>query len=385
MRLPFHLTPRTSRHIEATLETTGLPEPAVRVIRRVVQRARLWSGEQRDVLDELVAHFLDGIEAGAPVEQLVAAFGEADRTAALIHHAKQRLRPPLWKAVRHAAVALVGLCLLGGFAYVSSAVSLYFYRPPATSSPAQLAGFSERLEARPVPEEPVALDLIEEARTAARVGSTERFHDGVMAALAIASELLAKGDIASDRSGALVERQTAAAVLDAVGSGWVDPSDRWMQRIAERLKRPIRLAGSRLAFAELVEQMYTRNSDGNGHLTGTGIALVRDLKKWHRPSLVDRMMEPIWYGVPASRDQVVDRFERLVLIAEQTGMHGLPAGTLDDSIEALQSSLMECLRFPPLSVLMPTLAEVLRVTEEASQLRTQVRLVLENPDSPILF
>ena len=59
--------------VRARIDATGLPAPALALVRRVVRRTRLWRAEKVDVAAELAAHFADGLEAGATVDELVAA------------------------------------------------------------------------------------------------------------------------------------------------------------------------------------------------------------------------------------------------------------------------------------------------------------------------
>jgi hypothetical protein len=74
----------------------GLSQPAVDLITQVVRRTRLWRLEKAAVADELIAHFLDGLEAGTAADELVAKFGDVRAAAKLIRRAKRRNRPLVW-------------------------------------------------------------------------------------------------------------------------------------------------------------------------------------------------------------------------------------------------------------------------------------------------
>src|SRR5262249_20913889 len=71
--------------------------------RRVVNATRLWRLERVEVMQELIAHFTDGIASGISAEDLLERFGDETRTAALIRRAKRRNRPLTWHALRFAA------------------------------------------------------------------------------------------------------------------------------------------------------------------------------------------------------------------------------------------------------------------------------------------
>lgn len=75
-----------------------LPAPIVERITTIVRRRGLWHRERVDVTRELIAHFQDGLDAGATAEELVASFGDPIPTAKLIRRAKRRCRPLWWQA-----------------------------------------------------------------------------------------------------------------------------------------------------------------------------------------------------------------------------------------------------------------------------------------------
>ena len=90
----------------AGVAASGLPEPQRAVIVAVVERTRLWRGEQAGVAEELVAHFHDANEAdaeGMPTEVGTpgggtpeSRFGDPMVAAKLIRRAKRRCRPLWW-------------------------------------------------------------------------------------------------------------------------------------------------------------------------------------------------------------------------------------------------------------------------------------------------
>jgi hypothetical protein len=86
--------------LSARLAAAKLPDRAAALIRRVVGRTRLWRHEKDAVADELIAHFADGLEAGAAAEELVSGFGGEAEAARLIRRAKIRNRPLIWQGYR---------------------------------------------------------------------------------------------------------------------------------------------------------------------------------------------------------------------------------------------------------------------------------------------
>lgn len=91
------------------IDSTDLPEPAKALVKRVVKRTRLWRLEKVDVADELMAHFADGLDSGASIEELSNSFGDGRRVARLIRRAKKRNRPLAWHAMRYLGWTLVAL------------------------------------------------------------------------------------------------------------------------------------------------------------------------------------------------------------------------------------------------------------------------------------
>lgn len=131
----------------ARVAASGLPVEAQALILRVVRRTRLHKLERVGVADELIAHFADGLEAGTPVDQLLAAFGEERTAARLIRRAKLRNRPMAWQAFNVARWCFAGLVVMYGL----SAAVFFAGRPsPKVDYVARLnrvasaAGASER-------------------------------------------------------------------------------------------------------------------------------------------------------------------------------------------------------------------------------------------------
>ncbi|MEQ9461684.1 MAG: hypothetical protein RIG82_12110 [Phycisphaeraceae bacterium] len=111
------------------IERCDLPEPCRGIVLEVTRRTRLWRHERYEVAGELIAHFGDGLEAGATAETPVERFGDARQTARLIRRAKVRGR----SAVYHARVWTgrgLGAVVVG---YVLAAVWLSIGEPEPMS------------------------------------------------------------------------------------------------------------------------------------------------------------------------------------------------------------------------------------------------------------
>lgn len=95
---PMERGPRALRGFRAAVMNAGLPRPLADLILEVTRRTRLRRREKADVARELVAHFRDGLDAGATSDTLSAAFGNPVQAARLIRRAKKRNRSLLWHA-----------------------------------------------------------------------------------------------------------------------------------------------------------------------------------------------------------------------------------------------------------------------------------------------
>ncbi|WP_236254765.1 hypothetical protein [Mucisphaera calidilacus] len=83
---------------EWVVVSAAIPESCRGLVREVVGRLGLWRREKADVARELVAHFADGVEAGASAEELVERFGDVRQAARLIRRAKKRQRSVVYHA-----------------------------------------------------------------------------------------------------------------------------------------------------------------------------------------------------------------------------------------------------------------------------------------------
>ena len=83
------------------LKLSGLPEDVQSILTEVMSRCWLTRGEKAFVVEELIAHFVDGMERDISAQQLVDDFGDPAVVAKLIQSSKRKNRP-FWKKSLHA-------------------------------------------------------------------------------------------------------------------------------------------------------------------------------------------------------------------------------------------------------------------------------------------
>jgi hypothetical protein len=83
------------------LKLSGLPEEVQSILTEVMSRCWLTRGEKAVVVEELIAHFVDGMEREITAQQLIEEFGEPAVVAKLIQSSKRKNRP-FWKKSLHA-------------------------------------------------------------------------------------------------------------------------------------------------------------------------------------------------------------------------------------------------------------------------------------------
>jgi hypothetical protein len=121
-----------------TISAADLPSNIRGVIEQVVRGTRLWRGEKMDVAGELIAHFHDGLEAGASPEALLASFGDPQQAARLIRRAKRRGRSAGWQFWHWACIGA------GALVAVYAAMVLYQMTGRPTIKVNYLAMYNQR-------------------------------------------------------------------------------------------------------------------------------------------------------------------------------------------------------------------------------------------------
>lgn len=122
--------PRTT--VRQVVDQAALPAALSELVLRVVGKTRLWAGEKLAVAQELVAHFQDGLEAGAGENDLLGSFGNAKQAARLIRRAKLRGRPLAWKFVHLTKRTVQVIFALLLVVYGVQAFRLYRHSPKVT-------------------------------------------------------------------------------------------------------------------------------------------------------------------------------------------------------------------------------------------------------------
>jgi len=375
--------------VARALEAFSLTPEIRAAIERTATRGRLWPRECGEVAMELATHFEDGQDAGLDADALLETFGDVEITGALIGRAVRRGRLLAWHVARHTAIAAAVLVTIAAAAYFGSAAALYLSEP-AHMQAASISPEKNAREAATIWKQAVAsyeVDIrranlhLGEVRSAALKGDARATVAHLTGALDISDVLRRHHDIYADYAAACIERDAAHAMIDGLRNGNLCTTHPRLDAARVRLAAPVRLEGVRATFLDLLDRMYTRGDNGDGHLTSAGIELMRTVKNWHQPTFTDRLMEPVWYAFPASRSDVATRFESLVLRAER-GPRSSGDATIMDALVPMAQSMSICLRFPALSVALPRLAEVLTVTEEAGQARLQAVEALAAPAHP---
>ena len=83
------------------LTLSGLPAEVQSILTEVMSRCWLTRGEKAYVIEELIAHFVDGMDRDVTAQQLVEDFGDPAVAAKLIQSSKRQNRP-FWKKSLHA-------------------------------------------------------------------------------------------------------------------------------------------------------------------------------------------------------------------------------------------------------------------------------------------
>jgi hypothetical protein len=129
------------RRAELPVEVRGLVES-------VVGRTRLWRLEKAEVAEELIGHFVDGIDRGRPTSELLASFGDPKSAARLIRRAKIRGRPWLWRSARALLTIAKWAVVVLLMYYAILAIQFFAGRPVAAVD--YLAAINRQAQQTPV-------------------------------------------------------------------------------------------------------------------------------------------------------------------------------------------------------------------------------------------
>ena len=176
--------------------TRSLPPELRTLVYRCMRASGLRGSGHIPVARELVAHLLDAMAAGRPIERIVQDFGDPERAGLLI----RRVRTPVSRVMHRVsvAVALLGI-VAGGGMYAVSAVELHSGTPVIGTAAADLD------DIRRLADQPIDLvatgQLID--RIVARMYTDDGRGDGALTAQGLRIVQRLKG----------IERASAAAVV----------------------------------------------------------------------------------------------------------------------------------------------------------------------------
>jgi len=83
---------------KSAITNSELPPEAQSTITTLIKQTKLMRFEKFEIADELIAHFVDGLERGKKIDELTSVFGDPEVAAALFRSSKLRSRPMAIKA-----------------------------------------------------------------------------------------------------------------------------------------------------------------------------------------------------------------------------------------------------------------------------------------------
>lgn len=96
---------------KSAIARSKLPPEAQSTITTLIKQTKLMRFEKFEIADELIAHFVDGLERGKKINELTSAFGDPEVAAALFRSSKLRSRP---MAIRAGKLTFWTLLASGG-------------------------------------------------------------------------------------------------------------------------------------------------------------------------------------------------------------------------------------------------------------------------------
>jgi hypothetical protein len=244
--------------------------------------ARLAPRDRAAVGAELEQHFLDGLDAGVPLAELIGTFGDPASTAALIRRAKRRCRPLIPAGVGGAAV-------LAAVGYALAVLRLHT---------APIAGSAPALEAE-------ARDVAERVAFAqSTLDSPGGVREGFDAAAALRSRHTLWSETAS-----LILLDRAMSAADSI----LAPAERDGLRDSLRiLEQRESLVPRRQIISAALPALIGRLYGTNGRIDADGLRLLQRTKGVTRPSYWALLLEPFYFARVLSRAELRQEVDRLV-------------------------------------------------------------------------
>ncbi|HUQ82932.1 MAG TPA: hypothetical protein VM076_17400 [Gemmatimonadaceae bacterium] len=254
---------------------TPLPARAHALVDATIARAGLPATHRAVVRAELEAHFLDGLDAGASLDDLLCSYGDPLLAGSLIARATRRSRAGLgaWLMTASAVVAL---------AYAGGVLRLQ-------SAPSSPAGTALDREAEAV------IASVQRAEDLLLAGA-----EGVAQSYAIAADLRARHTLwAETESVVLLERTLRAADLLLGERARAALADS-LAALAERETLAPRRAVIQPALGALTERLFGRD----GRVDRAGLRLLRRTKGVTHPSVTASLLEPFYFAPSLSPAEI---------------------------------------------------------------------------------
>ena len=253
---------------------TPLPARANALVDATIASARLPATQRAVVRAELESHFLDGLDAGTPLDELVRAYGDPLLAGSLIARATRRSRAGL------------GTWLM----WVSAALALAY------------AGGVVRLQSAPPPPRGSMLDREAEA-VIANVQRAELLlasAEGVPHSFAIAADLRARHTLWAETESVVLLDRTLRAADSLLGErARAELADSLVALAARETLVP-RRAVIEPALGALTDRLFGRD----GRLDRAGLRLLQRTKGVAQPSVTASLFEPFYFAPSRSRADV---------------------------------------------------------------------------------
>jgi hypothetical protein len=118
----------------------------------------------------------------------------------------------------------------------------------------------------------------------------------------------------------------------------------------------LRVEAARGSLGAMIDRMYSRD----GRLTGGGLRMLQRFIGKHDPGVVSIALEPIYFSMPAERDEVRAEAERLLDLAEAAARGATaPRDRLDVEMRKLQRAPLRAFRFIPVATFVPRIVAAL--------------------------
>ncbi|MEE8459111.1 MAG: hypothetical protein V3S08_04525 [Phycisphaerales bacterium] len=207
--------------------------------------------------------------------------------------------------------------------------------------------------------------MVDDTRRAAFHGEPETALANIEAMLSMAEQLLDAGFALNDLVALAMFTEAVMVTGELVGDYPDLFDDEQLTALAHRLGRTptgVSIAGERFAFADVVQQAYTDDGRGDGHLTWDGLKLWLNWLDVSKPPDGVAMAAGPAIGVfCASRAELVGKYDQVLAMVQADAMLPLwkrGKSLAEAEIYRIKSSVTESVRFLPIALLMPSLGKI---------------------------